>query len=179
MVRPLDLVIGDARPRDPEQEARPFVVVVGLDFGHAAVRAVDVAIHAAARHATAEVHLVAVGPRPLALGAFAPFGGPAESALDARRRQLELVLATAHRPQRVRMFAHPLFGSAARAIVTVARRFAADLIILGTAGSSGPSCLLLRSVASRVLEETPCSVMTIHPPRIMPSAASAHFGVVG
>ena len=175
MARPLDLVLGDRPARSPQQEARPFIVVVGLDFGHAAIRGIDVAVRAAARHAAGEVHLVTVAPRTFTFGAFAPFG-TTEVALEARRRQLELVLGTAHRPARVRMFGHTSFGPPARAIVTVARKLAADLILLGTEGSSGPSTLVVRSVTARVHEEAPCAVITIHPSRIMPCAVAARFG---
>jgi nucleotide-binding universal stress UspA family protein len=163
----LDVVIGDGR-RDLRQcEGSPFVIVVGVDFGRAALRAVDVAVRAAARHPAAEVHLVAVAPYPLAFG-FAPLGPAREAALDARRERLAAIVSAAAPPAHVRVFAYAIAGAVAGVLTVVARRFTADLIVLGTAGTSAPSCLVRSSVARTVLEGAPCAVMTSQPPRILP-----------
>jgi nucleotide-binding universal stress UspA family protein len=161
-------VIGERRSELAEREGRPFVIVVGVDFGRAALRAVDVAVRAAARHPAAEIHLVAVAPYPLTFG-FAPLGPAREAALDARREQLAaFVSGAALPPPHVRVFAYAIAGTVAGVLTVVARRFTANLIVLGTAGTSGPACLVRSSVACTVLERAPCAVMTIDPPRILP-----------
>jgi nucleotide-binding universal stress UspA family protein len=168
MVHPLDVVIGERRSGLPQREGRPFVIVVGVDFGRATHRAVDVAVRAAARHSAAEVHLVAVAPYPLSFG-FAPIGPAREAALDARREQLAAVVSgAAPPPAHVRMFAYAIAGTVASVLTVVARRFTADLIVLGTAGTSAPACLVRSSVARSVLASAPCVVMTIDPPLILP-----------
>ena len=48
----------------------------------------------------------------------------------------------------------------------------ADLVVLGTHGRSGPMRLLLGSVASRVVADAPCPVLTIRPRRAAERLAS-------
>jgi nucleotide-binding universal stress UspA family protein len=60
-----------------------------------------------------------------------------------------------------------LTGVAWRAIVAAALEHAADLIVVGTHGRSGLHHLLLGSVAERVVQHAPCSVLV---------ARAAHAG---
>lgn len=55
-------------------------------------------------------------------------------------------------------------SATAEAIVTYARDFGVDLIVVGTHGQSGMSRLLLGSVAERVVRTAPCPVLTVHHP---------------
>jgi len=57
-------------------------------------------------------------------------------------------------------------------IVQAAVREHADLIVLGTHGRHGPSRLLLGSVASRVVADAPCPVLTIRAERAAERIAS-------
>jgi universal stress protein E len=52
-------------------------------------------------------------------------------------------------------------GPAAPAIVGLAERLGADLIVMGTRGHTGLRHVLLGSVAERTLRHAPCSVMTV------------------
>ena len=63
-----------------------------------------------------------------------------------------------------------LTGNAWREIVDAARREGADLIILGTHGRSGLYHLLLGSVAEKVVQHAPCSVLVARP-RVKTEAA--------
>jgi len=54
-------------------------------------------------------------------------------------------------------------GPPSEAIVEVARRTHAELVVIGTSGLSGIDRLLLGSVASRVVREAPCSVLVARP----------------
>jgi nucleotide-binding universal stress UspA family protein len=52
-------------------------------------------------------------------------------------------------------------GSASSAIVDVARRLPADLIVMGTRGRTGLAHVLLGSVAERTIRTAPCPVLTV------------------
>ncbi|MFN8627096.1 MAG: universal stress protein [Candidatus Binatia bacterium] len=54
-------------------------------------------------------------------------------------------------------------GVPAQVIVEVARRTAADLIVIGTHGRTGLSHMLIGSVAERVLRLAGCPVLTVPP----------------
>jgi nucleotide-binding universal stress UspA family protein len=54
-----------------------------------------------------------------------------------------------------------LVGTAAEQIAGSARRYRADVIVMGTHGRSGLSRFLLGSVAQRVLTLAPCPVLTV------------------
>jgi nucleotide-binding universal stress UspA family protein len=54
----------------------------------------------------------------------------------------------------------------ARAVVEYAAREQVDLIVVGTHGRRGPSCVLMGSVAERIVRTAPCPVLTVqHPER--------------
>jgi nucleotide-binding universal stress UspA family protein len=55
-------------------------------------------------------------------------------------------------------------SSPADAIVDYAKRFAIDLIVMGTHGRSAMSQLLVGSVAERVVRTAPCPVLTVRNP---------------
>jgi nucleotide-binding universal stress UspA family protein len=53
-------------------------------------------------------------------------------------------------------------GYAATVIVDEAQSRGADLIVIGTHGRSGIKHLLLGSIAERVVQKSPCPVLTVH-----------------
>ena len=55
-------------------------------------------------------------------------------------------------------------GNAAQVILDVARRIAADLIVLGAVGHSMVNRMLLGSVSDRVATHAKCSVLAVRPP---------------
>jgi nucleotide-binding universal stress UspA family protein len=50
---------------------------------------------------------------------------------------------------------------AASAVLDLAERLGADLIVMGTRGRTGLKHVLLGSVAERTLRHAPCSVLTV------------------
>ncbi len=56
-------------------------------------------------------------------------------------------------------------GATYDTIVQYAKNIAIDLIVIGTHGRTGLSHLLLGSVAERVVQLAPCSVLTVRPER--------------
>lgn len=71
-------------------------------------------------------------------------------------------------------------GNTAQQVITTARQFQADRILLGTRSRSKMSKLLLGSVAEQVLRSAHIPVITVGPEAHLPVdvAASAHAGVV-
>ncbi len=162
MKLPLTSVVGSASAHEKD---RPYVVVVAMDFGHAAVRGVEVAMRAAARHERAQVHLVGV------VGPFSSFTAlSAEAALDALLDRLAAVAREVRRHRSAPVISHACMGAPAQEILGVAREVGADLLVLGTAGPRGLGRLLRGSIASHVIESAPCPVLTIHPARLVPAA---------
>jgi nucleotide-binding universal stress UspA family protein len=53
-------------------------------------------------------------------------------------------------------------GTPAREIAESARRTGADLIVMGTTGHAGLARLMMGSVTQRVLQDLPCSILTMH-----------------
>ena len=70
-------------------------------------------------------------------------------------------LVAAARKEGVPVHARVAEGVPHKAIVRVARREGADLIVMGTHGRTGLSRLLLGSVAARVIALAPCPVLTV------------------
>lgn len=69
-------------------------------------------------------------------------------------------------------------GNTAQQVITTARQFQADRIILGTRGRSKMSKLLLGSVAEQVLRSAHIPVITVGPEAHLPVDAAASEGVV-
>ncbi len=85
------------------------------------------------------------------------------------RRQLDAFLAGTTMPPGVPVAVRVEFGRDAEVIVAAAARF--DLVLMGTHGRTGPSRLILGSVAEKVARKSPCPVWTVHaeaPPADLP-----------
>ncbi|MBN9119415.1 MAG: universal stress protein, partial [Planctomycetes bacterium] len=99
-------------------------------------------------------------------GIAVPF--PAEEPYEARAR-----LARIHPTDRSVEVEHRLLeGDPAEMILRLARDASADIIVMGTHGSSGLTRLLVGSVAESVMRKAPCPVLTVRQPsRIAPAHA--------
>jgi nucleotide-binding universal stress UspA family protein len=108
--------------------------------------------------------LVLLHVRPvadLAIGEFGALPPPpleADESVQARLRDL----LPANFAGKVECVART--GDAAGEILTAARQFQCDVIVLGTHGRSGLGRMLVGSVAEAVLRSAPCPVLTIKPP---------------
>lgn len=65
-------------------------------------------------------------------------------------------------------------GSTWDTIVQYAKETAIDLIVMGSHGRTGLSHVLLGSVAERVVQHAPCSVLTVRPDRFAKVTQSEH-----
>jgi nucleotide-binding universal stress UspA family protein len=74
-------------------------------------------------------------------------------------------LARSIRRGGVRVSTRLVSGSPAQAVVDLARRTRADLLVLGTHGRTGVTRFLLGSVAERVVRTVRCPVLTVGPAR--------------
>lgn len=148
-----------------EDCGRIRTILVATDFSDTAKvaleRAGELAIHHSARIVL--VNSLVVDPIPL--------GGPELMVLpqdfDEQLRQASLEalnsLAAEMAGRGVEIEAELESGSAATAVAAAARRFGADLMVLGTRGNTGFKHLLLGSVAESVVRDASCPVLTIHP----------------
>lgn len=59
---------------------------------------------------------------------------------------------------------HLTTGKAFMGIITAAREYKADLIVMGTHGSSGLNHVLFGSTAEKVVRKAPCPVLTVKHP---------------
>lgn len=65
-------------------------------------------------------------------------------------------------------------GSTWDTIVQYAKEYAIDLIVMGSHGRTGLSHVLLGSVAERVVQHAPCSVLTVRPDRLAKVTQTEH-----
>jgi nucleotide-binding universal stress UspA family protein len=151
-------------------------IVLATDFSGAAAPAIQLAADEAVRRCSTviAVHSVElVGPE-MALGdppmmmPIAVF--PLREMREAAQRRLEDALVEAGIPGEEIEVTE---GPPADAIVEVATRRHADLIVVGTSGSTGIDRLLLGSVARRVVREAPCAVLVARPPSVHRHQAEA------
>jgi nucleotide-binding universal stress UspA family protein len=140
-------------------------ILVPVDFSEPSLAALRFAIDLA-RTLKARLEIVHV----VEAVTYAPMIGSAVD-LDKFREQQEHAaerrlagLAADLRRQRVRCRTVLRIGAAPSTIVDLAKRSAADLIVMATAGRHGVGRLLLGSVAERVVRSAECPVLTVRAP---------------
>lgn len=116
--------------------------------------------HSLARDHGARLVLLNVVMPPLTVSeAYVPMDD-LEGLMDAQRRH---IAELAKQIRDVAVETHVVQGVAASAIVTVAEKCQADLIVMGTHGRSGLSRFVLGSVAESVMRQAHCPVLTVKP----------------
>lgn len=138
----------------------PRRIVCGVDFSPLAMRALDVSV-ALARRSRGTVHAVHAdesGVAPLSDIGLAPADDP--NAREALRQRLERELA-ARRETGVKLIAHVEAGAAADTLSRRARSSGAELVVVGTHGRQALSHVLFGSVAERLVQTCPVSVLTV------------------
>jgi nucleotide-binding universal stress UspA family protein len=137
----------------------PRNIVVGLDFSEISDCGLDYAIRVADGDST--LHLVHA-VKPLSYTLTEP--GPSPTYMD------ELVRGATERVQSIvpklgkvpcRIWVRP--GYAEEIIIAVVTAIGADLVVVGTHGSSGLKKLVTGSVAEGVFRKSPCPVLTVGP----------------
>ncbi|MBX3157707.1 MAG: universal stress protein [Deltaproteobacteria bacterium] len=140
------------------EPAHPIQVVVAYDFSPSSELALARAIDVAARAPQHVLHIVAaIEPRGFAHASY----GDAEA---VQRSIIENVtVAFAGRPTAadVQFFVHARIGKAADQILALASEVGADLIFIGSHGTTGVERWLLGSVSERVVREARCPVMVV------------------
>ncbi len=157
-----------------ENTARPYVIVVAVDFSDASELAVQRAFEFAATQERAEVHLAHVvqtyGPQvayemPVDASALAVLS--LNEARTRFRQYADQALARylEHNPTKKfeRVVAHVRFDAIAEQVAQPAADLEADLVVVGTHGRKGLSRLLLGSSAEATVRLAPCPVLVIRP----------------
>lgn len=144
-------------------ESSPHTVyLVAIDGTPSGSRVVEVACNLAALAGAALhiVHVVDVTASPAAkLGALAL---PPET-VNTARLVLDRVCTEAQVRFAGTITAHLAVAEPARAIVQIASRVGADLVVVGTAPQSAVERLLLGSVAEKVVRGAGCPVLVVRP----------------
>jgi nucleotide-binding universal stress UspA family protein len=135
-------------------------IVHPTDFSEQSRAAFDVAC-ALARDYGAELITVHVSPPP---AVYAPDGiampTPVEDPIDVRTRLVRMRPAD----PRVKIDYRVLDGDPADRVLGFAKSEGADLIVMGTHGTTGLLRLLMGSVAENVLRKAECPVLTVKGP---------------
>jgi nucleotide-binding universal stress UspA family protein len=144
------------------------VIVVGTDGSETASRAVQEAT-AIASLAGATLHIVHASPRraPGVIAAVAS-GGVSELAavdrhhtMDAESAEICEQAAAEARRVGVEVELHTVTEEPADALVVVAERVDADLLVVGNRGMSGARRFVLGSVPNNVSHHAPCSLLIV------------------
>ncbi len=158
-------------------KAKPYVVLVGMDFSELADRALQEAFELTSSRELAEVHVLCVIPGPT-LSSHSPLTGYSLTAEECVRDgafeslrahvQLELDWFVEHAepgtrvPERV--VSHVRIDVPALGIARLASEVSADVVVLGTHGQRRTSRQLMGSVAENTLRFAGCPVLVIPQP---------------
>jgi nucleotide-binding universal stress UspA family protein len=163
-----------------ETTARPYVIVVAVDFSEASDLAVQRAFEIAAEQPRAEVHLTHVvqtyGPQvayemPIDASALAVLSLNEARARFRQYADQALARYLEQNPTKKfeRVVAHLRFDAIAEEISQLAADLEADLVVVGTHGRKGLSRLLLGSSAEATVRLAPCPVL-VSRPKAVPQA---------
>ena len=158
-------------------KAKPFVVLVGMDFSELANRALRQAFELASRRETAEVHVVSVVPGPnldpnyqIPAYAMNNAAGSLDGAVERLRAhvQAEFEIFSALPTQGVpngslSVVSHARVEAPAKGILQLASDLDVDLIVVGTHGREGVARALMGSVAESIVRHARCPVLVIPP----------------
>jgi nucleotide-binding universal stress UspA family protein len=97
---------------------------------------------------------------------YVPASEQVERIMDDQRKYHEELVARTEQQLHDKGFhtsARVLIGDPREAIIEMAKREGADLIVVGSHGRSGLTKLLMGSVASHVVTHAPCDVLVVRP----------------
>jgi len=142
-------------------------IVVGVDDSPHSEAALEFVKRIAWPGRTEVVVVSAVQPTVLLYTeVFVPAPAMAERVTDEQRAAHQEVVSRAERSLReygMKTTARVVLGDPREALVDVARREHADLLVVGSHGRSGLTKLLMGSVASHVVTHAPCNVLVVRP----------------
>jgi nucleotide-binding universal stress UspA family protein len=137
-------------------------ILVPTDFSDHSTTAIETAVDLA-KTLGASVHLVHVLHFPVLVAAPGQVAIPQElwtQIRDGATRRLEKAKESVA-ANGISAESHLSEGANAQAIVELAEKIKADLIVMGTRGLSGLKHVMLGSVAERTVRLAPCPVMTV------------------
>lgn len=132
-----------------------FQVIAATDFSELGDRAIVEALHQAKQSGRSELHIITVAGEDDRL--------KVEQRLRERVEQLISPAEAANATNVERISVYLATGNPAKTIVRLAENLDADLIVLGTHGTTGLKKLVLGSVAAAVVAHAPCGVFVIRP----------------
>ncbi|MEW6270985.1 MAG: universal stress protein [Thermodesulfobacteriota bacterium] len=138
-------------------------IVVGTDFSEDATAALGWAEHVAREHGA---HLVLVHAAPsevLPAPEFVPLPAEYYERIHAEARQRLEAIAAEVRQRGLTVDSELVLSLPANGVLDVGARRNADLIVVGTRGQTGWKRALLGSTAARLVRESPCPVLVVHP----------------
>jgi nucleotide-binding universal stress UspA family protein len=161
--------------------AKPYIIVVGVDYSDVSRLALREALQTASDRAGSEVHVIHVetdtqlSAGPGTDGEVAPEGtlhrlSAADGFSEALQRLHHVVTeeVTAFRDSlhdaaetAIRVVSHVRTNAPSREIAQIAADLEADLVVVGTKGRSGLALVLLGSVAHAVVTLAPCPVLVV------------------
>ncbi len=145
---------------------RHIQVVVGYDFSPSAEEALQRAVEVACRAPQHVLHVIAAIDARKGLSVQATHKVDYDYAEQIQTLLAEHVKqAFAGRPSvsEVQFFVHARIGHAADEVLNLAREVGADLVFVGSHGTTGLERLILGSVSERVVREAHCPVMVVRP----------------
>jgi nucleotide-binding universal stress UspA family protein len=145
----------------------PSQVVVAYDLSHSASAALHRALGVAIRAPFHVLHFVCVIDPHVAVAGI-PAAGKidyhyAERVQEAIGDMITQELRSGEIGGNVHFFVHARIGKPADEILNLAREVGADLIIVGSKGTTGIERLVLGSVSERVVREAGCTVEVARP----------------
>lgn len=149
---------------------KPYVMVVGVDYGKLADHAFAVGYGMCRLHPHAQLHVLSVvrDAQDSYLDAEANKDAPTYS-LEASARTLAAHVDSLLDQQSpdptsdIRVISHVMFDVPALAITSLAQALEADMIVVGTHGRRGLARWLLGSVAEAILRNATCPVFVVPP----------------
>ncbi len=159
---------------------KSYVVVVGVDYSESSWSALREALRLAALHSLSEVHALHVEATATSLVRPTSWKHAAGDTILSeafprleRMVNAEVAAFRAEQPPGaasvMRVLSHIRSESPARELAQLASDLEADLVVVGSRGSTGLSHLLLGSVAHGVVSLAPCPVLVLRPKHELPS----------
>jgi nucleotide-binding universal stress UspA family protein len=142
-------------------------VVVGYDFSRSADSALHRAVALAARAPSHVLHVVCVIDPREAIPSIPPYNGIdhmyAARVQEALAAEIQHELDKAEIHDCVHFFVHARIGKAVPEILELAREVGADLIIVGSHGTTGIERMLIGSTSEHIVREAHCTVEVARP----------------
>jgi nucleotide-binding universal stress UspA family protein len=143
------------------EDTKSHKILVPVDFSVHAQAAMVLAGRLAGAFGS-EIHVTHVYPDAMALESRYGPGLSEEAGLDLERKATDYFRAwqVEYCPSGAIVKEHILRGSAAKQIIALASEIDADLIVMGTRGTTGLRHVILGSVAEHVVRLADCPVLT-------------------